>query len=168
MMPEPSAGQLRCRTADEGVPPTRARRGWILDRTRIQPRPRWTADASRPCNRLVLAQRQQRSSFSENTSSYSPCRRRERERLGKRSAAGHDLRLVTRQQIDGGELLEYAHRIVRAEHRHRTRQPNLRRPDRRAPSTTAGATRRSRAMMLADAKDIAPTWSASSISRSGS
>ena len=41
----------------------------------------------------------------------------QRERLDERAAPGHDLGAAAGQQIEGGELLIDAHRIVRAQHR---------------------------------------------------
>ena len=46
----------------------------------------------------------------------------EREGLDERAAPGHDLRAPARQQVDLGELLEDAHRIVGAQHRDRARE----------------------------------------------
>ena len=40
----------------------------------------------------------------------------ERERLDERAAASHDLDAPAREQVERGELLEHAHRIVRAQH----------------------------------------------------
>src|SRR5882672_12069519 len=48
----------------------------------------------------------------------------ERERLDERAAPGHDLRAAVRDQVDLGELLEHAHRIVRAEDGDGARQPD--------------------------------------------
>ena len=48
----------------------------------------------------------------------------ERERLDERAAAGHDLGAAAGEQVEGGEVLEDAHRVVRAEHRHRAGQPD--------------------------------------------
>ena len=48
----------------------------------------------------------------------------QRERLGERAAAGHDLGASAREQVDLGELLEDPHRIVGAEHGDRAREPD--------------------------------------------
>ena len=40
----------------------------------------------------------------------------ERERLDERAATGHDLGATAGEQVERRELLEDAHRIVRAEH----------------------------------------------------
>jgi len=81
----------------------------------------------------------------------------ERERLDERAASGHDLGAAAREQVEGGELLEHAHRIVRAEHADRACDPNTRRPlgdrserERRRGDGEVGA------MVLADTEDVEP------------
>ena len=79
----------------------------------------------------------------------------QRERLDERAAAGHDLRSTVRQQIDGRELLEDAHRIVGADHVDGARQPDL-------PRTRRGGCKHDRgrgddevgAVVLSDAEDV--------------
>ena len=46
----------------------------------------------------------------------------QRERLDERAASGHDLGAPAGEQVDVGELLEDAHRVVGAEHRDRARE----------------------------------------------
>ena len=51
----------------------------------------------------------------------------ERERLGERPAPYDEVDASLRDQVEGGELLEDPHRVVRAEHRDRTAETNPRR-----------------------------------------
>ena len=81
----------------------------------------------------------------------------QRERLDERAAAGHDLGAAAREQIDRRELLEHAHRIVGAQHAHRTRQADRLRPLRRGSEHDGGrGDGEVGAVMLADAEDVEP------------
>ena len=51
----------------------------------------------------------------------------QREGLGEDAAPGDHLGASARQEVDGGEVLEYPHRVRRAQDGHRARQPNPRR-----------------------------------------
>jgi hypothetical protein len=52
------------------------------------------------------------------------------ERLGERAAAGHDLGPAVRDEVEGGEFLEDAHRVGRAEHRDRAPEADVAGPSR--------------------------------------
>ncbi len=70
----------------------------------------------------------------------------QRERLGERPAAGHDLGAAAREQIDRGEILEHPDGIVGADHRDRAREPDARRCERpRPPARRPAPTRSGRA-----------------------
>ena len=49
----------------------------------------------------------------------------QRERLDKRATAGHNLGAPARKQVERGEVLEDAYRIVRAKHCDRARQADI-------------------------------------------
>ncbi len=131
--------------------------------------PEWAADRSptsssgarwRPAQRdvLRLAQPEQKVELlGEQLVVVGEVVAEERERLDERAAPRHDLRAPAGEQIEGGELLEDAHRIVRAEHADRAREPDPRRPlgdgserDRRRGDGEVGA------MVLADPEDVEP------------
>src|SRR5829696_4665573 len=79
----------------------------------------------------------------------------QRERLDERASACHDLRAAVRDEIERGEVLEDAHRVVGAQNRDRARQANGSR------AGSGGRQHHSRrrdgvvgAMVLADAEDV--------------
>ena len=81
----------------------------------------------------------------------------ERERLDERAAAGHDLGPAARQQVERGEVLEDAHRVVRAEHGDRAGQPDpLGARGRRGQDDRRRGDREVGPMVLADAEDVQP------------
>ena len=81
----------------------------------------------------------------------------QREGLGERTTAGHDLGAPTREQVDGREVLEDAHRVVGTEHGHGAREPDTfgascrrRHHDRRRRHDEVGS------VMLADTEHVEP------------
>ena len=81
----------------------------------------------------------------------------ERERLDERASSRHDLGPPAREQVERRELLEHAHRVVRAEHADGARQPDALRAlghgrecDRRRRDGEV------RAVVLADPEDVEP------------
>ena len=81
----------------------------------------------------------------------------ERERLDERAPAGHDLGATAREEVERRELLEHAHRIVRAEHADGARQPDMLRPlGHRCEGDRRGRDGEIRPMVLADAEDVEP------------
>ena len=79
------------------------------------------------------------------------------EGLDERAAPGHDLGAPARQQVDLGELLKDAHRVIGAEYGHRARQADplgLHR-DRRQHHRRRGH-EEVRAVMLADREHVEP------------
>ena len=90
----------------------------------------------------------------------------QREGLDERAAPGHDLGPAAGEEVERGEFLEDAHRIVRGEHGDRAGQPDASwSRAAAAASTTAGAeTAKSGRWCSPTPKTSSPTWSASSIS----
>jgi hypothetical protein len=81
----------------------------------------------------------------------------QREGFDERSPTGHDLGATLGDQVECRELLEHPHRIIRAEHRDRAREPDPRGPcrrggehDRRCRHGEIGA------VMLTDAEHVEP------------
>ena len=78
---------------------------------------------------------------------------------------GHDLGAPAGEQVERRELLEDAHRVVRAEHADRARQPDALRALGRGREHDRGrGDGEVRPVVLADAEDVEPDLSASSIS----
>ena len=135
------------------------------DRQRILERPRVDAGAVErramapgPGDVLRLAQLQQQLELlDEELVVVGEVVAEERERLDERASARHDLGATAREQVERRELLEHAHRIVRAEHADGARQPDVlralghcREGDRRRRDGEV------RAVVLADAEDVEP------------
>jgi hypothetical protein len=79
----------------------------------------------------------------------------ERKRLDERAAAGHDLGTAARDQVDFGEFLEDPHRVVRAQHRYRAREPDPARARRgRTEHDGRGRDGKVRPVVLADPEDV--------------
>ena len=107
------------RTTDCGVPPTAIHTGigswtgrghtpWSCERRAV---------AALPRDALARPQLQQQVELlGEQLVVVVEVVAEQRERLGERPAAGHDLGPAAGDQVDGGELLEHAHGIVRAQH----------------------------------------------------
>ena len=110
----------------------------------------------RPRHALGLPQpEQQREVLDEELVVVGEIEAEEGKRLDERAAAGHDLGATAREQVDGREVLEDADRVVRAEHRHGARQPDLLGADRGgAEDDGRGGDGEVRAVMLSDAEDI--------------
>ena len=156
------------RTADSGAPPTATHTGsgsctgrGYTPRSSSRLRVR-----ARPGQPLRVANREQHPQLLvEQRVVVVQVVAEERERLDERAAAGHDLGAPAREQVERGEVLEHAHRVVRAQHR--TALVSRIRFVRAAaaPSTTAGAdTAKSGRWCSPSPNTSSPTWSASSTS----
>ena len=78
-----------------------------------------------------------------------------RERLDERAAAGHHLDAPSREQVQRRELLEHAHRVVGAQHRHRAGQPDPLGPRRRSGEHHRGRGHHEvGAVVLPDGEDV--------------
>src|SRR5690606_19533235 len=81
--------------------------------------------AARPMHMLILADlEQQLELLLEELIVIFEVIAKERERLDKRSTAGHDFRTSAREQIQCCELLEYPNGIIGAQDVDGTREPN--------------------------------------------
>ena len=120
------------RTTDCGVPPTAIQIGSLfLERARIDAAivDRRRVAAARPGHRLALAQpHEQLQLLGEQRVVVVEIVAEQREALDEGAAPGHDLGASVRDQVERRELLEDAHRIVRAQHRDRAGQPDGLRP----------------------------------------
>ena len=133
------------------------------DRQRVLQRARVDAEVverravpARPGHALRLAEREQQLELlREQLVVVVEVVAEQRERLDERAAAGHDLGPAAGQQVERGEVLEHAHRIVGAEHRHGARQADAlgalgggRQHDRGRRDDEVGP------VVLADAEDV--------------
>src|SRR5258705_1687629 len=81
----------------------------------------------------------------------------EREGLDGRAAADDHLRAAPRQQIERGEVLKRAHRVLRAQHGDRAGQPDALRPCRRSAKDDRGrGIQKLATMMFADPERVQP------------
>ena len=81
----------------------------------------------------------------------------QREGLDERTPPGHDLGATARDQVELGELLEDADRVVRAEHRDRAREPDPLGPCRdRGQGDGGRGDEEVGAVMLADREHVEP------------
>jgi hypothetical protein len=125
-----------------GAPDRDPHRQRVLDRPRVDAEARRAAAgaSAAPGHPLLLAQLQQQLQLlGEERVVVIQVVAEERKRLDEGAAPRHDLRAPAGEQVQRGELLEDAHRVVRAEHRHRAGQADARVRAAAAASTTAGA-----------------------------